>query len=229
MKKEKSNPFVSISDLMAGVTAVVMLLLVVSVVRTAIGAAEIEHQKQLNELQKQKAEQERIERKNRGVRQAIKEIKANLAKDEDLSWINVKDTIITLGDKSFKSASACLDKEVELALKKNVAPVLAMNLRKFPNINIQIEGHSDGIPLGRIVSDVYRNCAAFDDNYSLSASRAREARKAVLDGLQGDTSIARRISVAGYGPDRLINTEDPGAAENRRVEIRLVATGDGEL
>ena len=151
MKKEKSNPFVSISDLMAGVTAVVMLLLVVSVVRTAIGAAEIEHQKQLNELQKQKAEQERIERKNRGVRQAIKEIKANLAKDEDLSWINVKDTIITLGDKSFKSASACLDKEVELALKKNVAPVLAMNLRKFPNINIQIEGHSDGIPLGRIV------------------------------------------------------------------------------
>ena len=41
MRKDKSNPFVSISDLMAGVTAVVMLLLVVSVVRTAINAAEI--------------------------------------------------------------------------------------------------------------------------------------------------------------------------------------------
>jgi hypothetical protein len=68
MRKDKSNPFVSISDLMAGVTAVVMLLLVVSVVRTAINAAEIEHQKQIHE-------QERIDRKNRGVRQAIKEIK----------------------------------------------------------------------------------------------------------------------------------------------------------
>ena len=221
MRTDKSNPFVSISDLMAGVTAVVMLLLVVSVVRTAINAAEIEHQKQI-------AEQERIVRKNQGVRQAIKEIKENLAKSSDVSWINVQDTIITLGDKSFRSASACLDKDVELALKKNVAPVLAMNLRKFKNINIQIEGHSDAIPLGRVVSDVHTNCAAFDDNYSLSASRAREARKAVLDGLQGDTAVARRISVAGYGPDRLINTKDPGAAENRRVEIRLVATGDGE-
>ena len=221
MRKDKSNPFVSISDLMAGVTAVVMLLLVVSVVRTAINAAEIEHQKQIHE-------QERIDRKNRGVRQAIKEIKENLSRNTDISWINVQDTIITLGDKSFKSASACLDKDVELALKKNVAPVLAQNLRKFKNINIQIEGHSDAIPLGRVVSDTRTNCAAFDDNYSLSASRAREARKAVLDGLQGDTAIARRISVAGYGPDRLINTDDPGAAENRRVEIRLVATGDGE-
>lgn len=214
MRKDKSNPFVSISDLMAGVTAVVMLLLVVSVVRTA---AENEHQKQLA-----------IDRKNRGVRQAIKEIKENLSHNTDVSWINVQDTIITLGDKSFKSASACLDRDVELALKKNVAPVLAMNLRKFKNINIQIEGHSDAVPLGRVVSDVHANCAAFDDNYSLSASRAREARKAVLAGVQGDTAIARRISVAGYGPDRLINTADPGAAENRRVEIRLVATGDGE-
>ena len=56
----------------------------------------------------------------------------------------------------------------------------------------------------------------------------RYKSKAVLAGVQGDTAIARRISVAGYGPDRLINTENPGAAENRRVEIRLVATGDGE-
>ena len=221
MRKDKSNPFVSISDLMAGVTAVVMLLLVVSVVRTAINAAEIEHQKQIHE-------QERIDRKNRGVRQAIKEIKENLSRNTDVSWINVQDTIITLGDKSFKSASACLDRDVELALKKNVAPVLAMNLRKFKNINIQIEGHSDAIPLGRVVSDIHANCAAFDDNYSLSASRAREARRAVLAEVQGDTAIARRISVAGYGPDRLINTQNPGAAENRRVEIRLVATGDGE-
>jgi len=228
MRKEKSNPFVSIADLMAGVTAVVMLLLVVSVVRTAINAAEIENQRRLVEKQKEIAKLEREERKNRGVRQAIKEIKENLSRNADVSWINVQDTIITLGDKSFRSASACLDKEVELALKKNVAPVLAMNLRKFKNINIQIEGHSDAIPLGRVVSDVRLSCAAFDDNYSLSASRAKEARKAVLDGLQGDTSIARRISVAGYGPDRLINTEDPGAPENRRVEIRLVATGDGE-
>ena len=86
--------------MMAGVTAVVMLLLVVSVVRTAINAAEIEHQKQIHE-------QERIDRKNRGVRQAIKEIKENLSRNTDVSWINVQDTIITLGDKSFKSASAC--------------------------------------------------------------------------------------------------------------------------
>ena len=219
MRKEKSNPFISISDLMAGVTAVIMLLLVMSVVRTAITAVEIRNQKIRNA-------QEREYLKTKGVKQAIAEIRANLDKNTNISWINVQDTIITLGDKSFKSASACLDKDVELALKKNVAPVLAMKLREYKNINIQIEGHSDAIPLGRVVADIHTNCAAFDDNYSLSASRAREARKAVLAGVQGDTAIARRISVAGYGPDRLLNTADPGAPENRRVEIRLITTGD---
>ena len=40
--REKPNPFVTISDLMAGVTAVVMLLLVVLFVRMSVMEAQAE-------------------------------------------------------------------------------------------------------------------------------------------------------------------------------------------
>ena len=50
-----------------------------------------------------------------------------------------------------------------------------------------------------------------------------EARKAMLSMVQGDTAISKRISVVGYGPDQLKTRLNPNAAENRRVEIRLVA------
>ncbi|GJQ61020.1 MAG: hypothetical protein SCALA702_00730 [Melioribacteraceae bacterium] len=33
------------------------------------------------------------------------------------------------------------------------------------------------------------------------------------------------MSVVGFGPDRLINEENPIASENRRVEIRIIQGG----
>ncbi|PBC73516.1 hypothetical protein [Fibrobacter intestinalis] len=58
--RKKPNPFVSISDLMAGVTAVVMLLLVVTVVKMSVMADAAE------------------KRKKQGVEQAIKEIRKSI-------------------------------------------------------------------------------------------------------------------------------------------------------
>ena len=81
----------------------------------------------------------------------------------------------------------------------------------------------DAAAVTGISTNVSKNCAVYDDNYSLSAGRAREARKALLNTVQRDKSISRRISVVGYGPDHLKNPRRPSADENRRVEIRLVA------
>jgi len=205
--REKINPFVSISDLMAGVTAVIMLLLVVSFVRSAAVAAEVEQQRK------------------QGIVAAISEIRKALASSESMNGVEVRDSVILLTDRSFESGSACLSENVEKALKTEVAPILAANLRRYPNIMVQIEGHTDAAPVRQMTTDLKGKCALFDDNYSLSAGRAREARKAVLSAVQGDSAISRRIAVVGFGPDRLINTENPLAAENRRVEIRLVSRG----
>lgn len=179
--KEKPNPFVSISDLMAGVTAVVMLLLVVMVVKMSV------------------------------MKQAA-----------NIKSVGVQDSIITLNDQAFERGSACLNPRVDSVLKQQIAPILSEAMKEHDNIWVQFEGHTDAVDVHGVSANVAKKCAVFDDNYSLSAGRAREARKAVLSTVQGDANISRRISVVGYGPDQLKNQADPEAAENRRVEIRLV-------
>ena len=87
--REKPNPFVSISDLMAGVTAVVMLLLVVTVVRMSVMAVDIE-----------------VKRKQ-GVAHAIEEIRESMG--DALQNIVVTDSVITLSDAAFERGSACLN------------------------------------------------------------------------------------------------------------------------
>lgn len=201
--KEKPNPFVSISDLMAGVTAVVMLLLVVMVVKMSV--------------MKQAAEEE----KRQGVRETIAMIDSKL-QAANIESVGVQDSIITLNDQAFERGSACLNPRVDSVLKQQIAPILSETMKEHDNIWVQFEGHTDAVDVHGVSANVAKKCAVFDDNYSLSAGRAREARKAVLSTVQGDANISRRISVVGYGPDQLKNQADPEAAENRRVEIRLV-------
>jgi len=206
--KEKPSEWVSISDLMAGVMAVVMLLLVVSVVKSSI------------EMQEIKDHQEK------GVKSALKEIKTTIANKKISNKIQVTDSVLLLSDKSFESGSACLSTDVKHILETEIAPILSRKLIEYKQITVQIEGHTDAQPVKGVIIDLKGKCALYDDNYSLSAGRAREARKAVLIGVQNDTSISRRISVVGFGPDRLLNTLDTSAAENRRVEIRLISRTD---
>ena len=201
--KEKPNPFVSISDLMAGVTAVVMLLLVVMVDKMSV--------------MKQAAEEE----KRQGVQETIAMIDSKL-QAANIKSVGVQDSIITLNDQAFERGSACLNPRVDSVLKQQIAPILSEAMKEHDNIWVQFEGHTDAVDVHGVSANVAKKCAVFDDNYSLSAGRAREARKAVLSTVQGDANISRRISVVGYGPDQLKNQADPEAAENRRVEIRLV-------
>lgn len=214
---EKPNPFVSISDLMAGTMAVVMLLLVVTVVKMSV-------MRQVNEAEKQKQIELAEQQKRKGVKNALYMIDQKL-REAKIESVSVQDSISTiiLNDQAFERGSACLSNKIETALKEQIAPILSETIKNHNNIWVQFEGHTDAVDVHGVSANLAKKCAVFDDNYSLSAGRAREARKAVLSSVQGDTSISRRISVVGYGPDQLKNVSDPNAAENRRVEIRLVA------
>ena len=202
--REKPNPFISISDLMAGVTAVVMLLLVVMVIRISVMADE--------------AEKER----KRGISQTINAIRDSMGEQTYIELDSTSGTI-TLLDVAFERGSACLNESIENTLRQKIAPIISEVLQDsaHSNILVYIEGHTDNLPVKGISADI-KKCALFDDNYSLSAGRAREARKAILAEVSNDTSISRRIAVVGFGPDRLKNPRRPNAAENRRVEIRLI-------
>ena len=202
---EKPNPFVSISDLMAGTMAVVMLLLVATVVKMSVMKLAAEEEKQ------------------QGVQETIRMIDQKIQESNIESVSVQKDSsVITLNDQAFERGSACLSSKVESVLKQQIAPILSEAIRGHDNIWVQFEGHTDAVDVHGVSTNLSKKCAVFDDNYRLSAGRAREARKAVLSTVQGDASIGRRISVAGYGPDVLKDRANPNAAKNRRVEIRLL-------
>lgn len=204
----KINPFVTVSDLMAGVAAVIMLLLVVVFVRMSVMEAQAEM------------------KRKQGVDQAIKEIRESM--DASTQNVVVTDSVITLNDAAFERGSACLNESIEETLRQKIAPILSQKMLEYPNISVQIEGHTDTLPVKSVSTNIKTKCALFDDNYSLSAGRAREARKAILAAVENDKKISRRIAVVGFGPDVLKDSSNPEGAINRRVEIRLIARNKGD-
>ena len=63
-------------------------------------------------------------------------------------------------------------------------------------------------------------CTVYDDNFTLSAARAREARKFIVGNLA--QAFARRVIVAGYGDSQPIPGVAPEDARQRRIEVRFV-------
>ena len=107
--KDKPSEWIAISDLMAGVTAVVMLLLVVAVLQKSV--SELHYQ----ELAKA-AELERSQRKDptAQLKQALKAM-MNDEGTSSLMVLDSKSNRLTLADSVFERGSACLHDEVKTA------------------------------------------------------------------------------------------------------------------
>jgi chemotaxis protein MotB len=220
--KDKPSEWIAISDLMAGVTAVVMLLLVVAVLQKSV--SELHYQQELAKAA-EKAELERSQRKDptAQLKQALKAM-MNDEGTSSLMVLDSKSNRLTLADSVFERGSACLHDEVKTAVGSVQAKLVSF-LRENPKAQIFVEGYTDNLPVNRPVIDFQRFCTVYDDNFTLSAARAREVRKAIIGEL--DDTSAKRIVVAGYGDSRPLSNIDPADPRNRRVEVRfLVETLD---
>ncbi len=207
--KEKPNEWVSIADLMAGVMAVVMLLLVMSVLQKTY--ADQKHKKEM--------EKSVIAKKNK-VTEVLNSLKDSVTKDgnNQLISFDIDAGKVTLRDNVFERGSACITSEAKSAVgifQQKVSDFL-LNVHGG---QIFVEGHTDNLPVSKPVTDFSRFCTVYDDNFTLSAARAREARKLLIGGL--DAEVAKRIIVAGYGDSQPIVGIAAGDAKNRRVEIRF--------
>lgn len=109
----------------------------------------------------------------------------------------------------FKSGSASLNAQAKSSLNK----VVAVIQERFPNHDVKIIGHTDD-------QKITRTKGTWDDNWDLSAGRARE----VLLYLEGRGIAAKRLGLAGYADQRPIapNTSADTRQKNRRVEIVVV-------
>ena len=207
--KEKPSEWIVIADLMSGVVAVVMLMLVVSVVQKQV--AERRHRAEMT--QGAEAQRQRIA----GV---LEQMKTAFAQEGASGYIAIDAAAgtVTLKERAFRSGSACIEPGAKAAFAK-VEDRIAAYLLQFHGGQIYVEGHTDNQPVKAPVTDYRTFCTVYDDNFTLSAARAREARR-LLIGHSG-VEAARRVVVAGYGDSHPLGGLDPSDERNRRVELRF--------
>lgn len=106
----------------------------------------------------------------------------------------------------FESGEAEIVEGSKLFLQK-----IASILEKYKYSIIEIEGHTDNVPI---------STPRYDDNRELSAERARSVYDYIT--AQGNF-IDSNMKIAGYGESRPVasNATEEGRARNRRVTIKI--------
>ncbi|HCA5909181.1 TPA: flagellar motor protein MotB [Pseudomonas aeruginosa] len=208
--KEKPNEWVSISDLMAGVMAVVMLLLVLSVLQNKFAALKREQEK----AQGAQTEQQRVVDMLKSMRSTMDD-----EGESGLVSFDLTGSKITLRDRVFARGSACVTDEARHALS-SLGPKIAEFVNGSAQAQVFVEGHTDNVQVSRPVTDYSKFCTVYDDNFTLSAARAREARKLLIALL--DEQQAKRVIVAGFGDSQPLPGLEPGDEKNRRVEVQFL-------
>ena len=114
----------------------------------------------------------------------------------------------------FRTGSSLLSSDGQRVLTE-----LAKSFESIENRRIMISGHSDDVPLGAKLQEVFK------DNWGLSLARALATAEFFTDnaGITAD-----RMSVTGFGATQPVASNDTpeGRQQNRRVEIRLTPETD---
>lgn len=170
-----------------------------------------ETQKANLELRKRVA---RFEDKQRLQIQLERDLAAQLSSEVERNLVKVRrvnDRVMLTLESSllFASGSATLRSRGKSVLLK-----IAKTLRRYTNREVQVQGHTDNIP----ISD--RLAERWESNWELSAARATRVLRHLVEVGNVDP---RRISGAGLGEFRPIgdNTSREGRKQNRRIDIVL--------
>ena len=138
------------------------------------------------------------------IARSIKEL--GIEKDVEVSLVD-KDIVITMTEGiTFKPGkSEILDKSGAIMGE------IAGSIRKNPSYTIEIDGHTDNLPI---------HTPRYPSNWELSEARATSVLKCFIDTYGIDPS---RFYIRGYADRRpLVSNDSPEhRAQNRRVEIRL--------
>lgn len=192
---KKSNPWVSISDLLSSALLIILLMFVLASI-----LPQYTQEAQRHEMMGQ--------------------IDANLKEYQEKGqvYVHVDTGVLEFTSVTFPSGSASLTPEAAKAIA-DFSGQLKAYMNSHPQMEILVEGHTDPA----FVSSVVNRGGYFADNIQLSTLRASNVRTALLNNLGQE--YAGRIGAAGYGETRLKNKEKPLSPENRRIEIRILWNG----
>ncbi|NND34656.1 MAG: OmpA family protein [Saprospiraceae bacterium] len=136
------------------------------------------------------------------VEKAVSESGQRITELEDMLYLDLENPI------NFATGSSRLNKEDDETLQ-----TLADMLKKSPNLNLIIEGHTDDRPI---------NTARYQDNWDLSVARSVAIVRKLIDmGVN-----PKQLTAAGKGEYHPTVTDDPTSNEtraaNRRSEVIIV-------
>jgi chemotaxis protein MotB len=115
---------------------------------------------------------------------------------------------VSMSDKLlFKSGSASVEEKGKQALKK-----LSEVMIKNPEIGIQVEGHTDSLPISTV---------RYKDNWDLSVDRAVNITRILTNDYHVNSKSITASGRAEFQP-KASNATPEGRAQNRRTEIILV-------
>ncbi|MBQ9936051.1 MAG: flagellar motor protein MotB [Lachnospiraceae bacterium] len=128
---------------------------------------------------------------------------------DDLISIDYNEQYVELdlnGSILFASGSAQIRDDSKMFLQK-----IARILTKYRYCIIEIEGHTDNVPI---------YSAQYSSNRELSAERARSVYEYIMT---QEDFIDANMKIAGYGESRPVasNSTEEGRAKNRRVSIKI--------
>ncbi|MCC7051125.1 MAG: OmpA family protein [Bacteroidia bacterium] len=162
-----------------------------------------EREKNLRELKAIIARQDSVAD---ALNQLVKKALLGFNSDEFTTEIKNGKVYVSLANKLlFQSGKAEIEDKGKDALKK-----LAQALSKNNDINLDVEGHTDNVPI---------KTAQFRDNWDLSVARALN----VLKVLESEQVPSNRLTASGKGEysPKADNATAEGRALNRRTEIIL--------
>jgi chemotaxis protein MotB len=212
-RASEASKWLSVGDLMAGVVGVLVLMLVMAALQQQVERAEQKKREDEAETARLELEQKRVG--------AVFDRMVLRVEELDLQGVievDAKLRKIRLKEGTFPSGSACLNRRVGGVLSEYSGEF--RTILEEPDHEewvLMVEGHSDSVPVLRPGTDKAALCALYDDNYTLSSARAREARAVIVAGWP--EVIQERVALAGFGPSRPLDATDTEAAVNRRVEI----------
>ena len=168
-----------------------------------------EQQQQIGSLQKER-EQEVAALKQTYeslIRELQKEIKSG-----EVQIKQVRDRLqLTVAERLFFDTGKAEIKPEGQAVLRRIGPIL----KKIPEKNIRVEGHTDNVPIGPSLR------AQYPTNWELGAARAVN----VVRFFQKESGIdPLRLSAVSYGQYRPVasNKTEAGRSKNRRIEIILI-------
>lgn len=206
----------SVGDLMAGVVGVVMLLFV----GASVVASEQAKRSMQEKIERERAVREEAARRLAGVRSALLDFDKDIARTghRELVSIDIQSQRIRFKEATFRLGSACIQPLANMVLSSWSVRIRRL-LEERPDREINIEGHTDSFPV-TVRPGMLNRCAQFDDNFTLSAARARQARLVLTAGWPDD--LRDRVALAGFGDTRPLPGQPRTSPDNRRVEIAII-------